>query len=237
MNCRGQAMAEFAVAVAVLVTLLLGMPVISRYHQLQIATIEGARRLAFQSSWRSKEYPHPDAQALRASLFPPGASHDQPAATSIKAGYDVGAAPGRAGQVARVWLAPFRLVAASGFDLHDRALHRADVLVTVSKPAVLPDIFADAPTALAGHYVLLGDDWASFGPEQVARRAGGLLITHSILALRPLLSLGRSVLAAVEPAIDELCPGIVDPERLPADRLGAGPGGDDQPVTRWSPVC
>ena len=155
----------------------------------------------------------------------------------FRSGYAVGSAPGHAGQVARVWLAPFRLVAASGFDLHDRALHRADVVVSLSKPAVLPDIFADAPTALAGHYVLLGDDWASFGPEQVARRAGGLLITHSTLTLRPLLSLGRSLLAVVEPAIDELCPGIIDPERVPADRLGTGSGGGDQPVTRWSPVC
>ena len=52
MNCRGQALAEFAVSVGVLATLLLGMPVICRYHELQVATIEGARRLAFESSWR-----------------------------------------------------------------------------------------------------------------------------------------------------------------------------------------
>ena len=45
-------MAEFAVAVAVLATLLLGMPIIGRYHELQVATIEGARQLAFRDSWR-----------------------------------------------------------------------------------------------------------------------------------------------------------------------------------------
>jgi len=237
MKCRGQAMAEFAVAVTVLATLLLGMPVISRYHELQVATIEGARRLAFQSSWRRGEAPGPDAEALRAALFPSNAEQDQPVAAALNASLGVGAAPGRAGQAARAWLAPFRLAASSSFDLRDHALYRAELSMTASSPAGLPEPFADMQVALRERYVLLSDEWASSGPDQVARRAGGLLLGRPVLALRPLLSLGKGLLGLVEPAIREFCPGLVDPEQVPADRLKTDPSGEDRSTTGWSPAC
>ena len=237
MNFRGQAMAEFAVAVAVLATLLLGMPVISRYHELQVATIEGARRLAFQDSWRRGEAPLSDAEALRTALFPSSAGQDQPVATALDASHAVGAAPGRAGQAARAWLAPFRLAAGSGFDLRDQALYRAELAMTASNPAGLPEPFAGVHVDLREPYVLLTDEWASSGPDQVARRAGGLLMTRPLPLLRPLLSLGKGLLAIVEPAIRQLCPGVVDPERVPADRLKGEAAGDDRSTAAWRPAC
>ena len=237
MNGRGQAMAEFAVAVTVLATLLLGLPIISRYHELQVATIEGARRLAFQESWRRGVAPAPDAEALRVALFPTHAQQDQPLAAALDASHAVSAAPGRAGQVARVWLAPFRLAAAVGFDLRDRAFYRTDLEMTATSPPGLPEPFAGVQLALREPYVLLSDDWASFGPEQVARRAGGLLIAHPIPVLRPLFSLGKNLLVLVEPAMREFCPGSVDPEQVPADRLSGGQSGDDPSTTGWTPAC
>ena len=237
MNGRGQALAEFAVAVTVLATLLLGMPIISRYHELQVATIEGARRLAYEDSWRRGEAPGPDTEALRVALFPSNAEQDQPVASALDATHAVSAAPGRAAQVARAWLAPFRLAAAGGFDLRDRALYRADLKMTATSPAGLPEPFAGAHIALREPYVLLSDAWASHGPDQVARRAGGLLIARPIPVLRPLLSLGKGLLALVEPAIREYCPGIVDPEQVPPDRLTGGQPGVDPSTTSWSPAC
>ena len=237
MNFRGQALAEFAVAVAVLATLLVGMPVISRYHELQVATIEGARRFAFQASWRQGIAPAPDAEALRAALFPSNAEHDQPVVAALEASLAVSAAPGRAGQAARAWLAPFRLAAGSGFDLRDHALYRAELAMTASNPAGLPEPFAGVPVELREPYVLLTDEWASSGPDQVARRAGGLIITRTIPVLRPLLSLGKGLLAIVEPAVRQLCPGVVDPERVPADRLKGAAAGEGRSTAAWRPAC
>jgi len=237
MNCRGQAMAEFAVAVTVLATLLLGMPIIGRYHQLQVATIEGARRLAFEDSWRRGAAPRPDAEALRTALFPPNAGQDQPVAAALNASHAVSPAPGRVGQVARAWLAPFRLAATSGFDVRDHALFRADLEMTASSPAGLPEPFVGVHVALREPYVLLSDGWASSGPEQVARRAGGLLIMRPVPVLRPLLSLGKGLLSLVEPAIREFCPGLVDPEQVPPDRLAGGHSAEDPSTNGWSARC
>jgi hypothetical protein len=235
----GQAMAEFAVAVAVLVTLLLGMPVIGRYHELKVATLEGARLLAFQDSWRQAGQARPDTAAMQSALFIRAASADQPEAQQVEAAYTKGATPGRAGQAERALLAPFAPAVRlrSGFDLHGGDLHRADLRVAVSRPPAVPEPFRDIPVELSASYALLGGGWASSGPAQVASRAGGLVITHAAQSLQPLMSLGSGLLSIVEPAFRHFCPGLVDPEQIPADRLGAALDADAGPASRWVAAC
>ena len=111
-------MVEFALAVAVLATLLVGMPVISRYHELQIATFEGARRLAFETAWRPPGATRPDTRAMREALFPSVVDSDQPVAERLSSSDSLSPTPGPAGQAMRVLLAPFKAVArlASGCD-------------------------------------------------------------------------------------------------------------------------
>jgi hypothetical protein len=237
MKPRGQAMAEFAVAAAVLALLLLGMPIIGRYHELQLATIEGARQLAFRASWSPESRSNGRVAALRSALFPPSAQDELPEVGAMDARFEVGAAPGSAGRSARAWLAPFRLAGSSSFDLRDDALHGADLKVTVASPATLPDPFAGLQIALSSHYELVGDPWASFGPAQVAARTTGLMLTRSAAALRPLLSFGKDLLALIEPAFRDFCPGLVDPEQVPSDRLGAPASVDDSEPTAWRPAC
>jgi hypothetical protein len=228
-------MAEFAIAVTVLVLLLLGMPVIARYHELQFATLEGARQLAFRDSWNLVGPPDANLGALRAALFPAAADAGQPEAGNMEARFDVGAAPGLAGHAASTWLAPFRLAAGSSFDLRDNAFHGADLKVAVTDPPGLPEPFAGLALDLLGHYRLLGDGWASGGPDQVAHRSAGLLVARTAWVLRPLLSVGRELISLVEPAFQQFCPGMVDPEQVPADRLG---GKDvDGPRSAWRPAC
>jgi hypothetical protein len=236
-NQRGQAMVEFAVAVAVLILLLAGMPVIHRYHELQVATIEGARLLAFEGSWRPAPATRPAAEALRGSLLPPAADATHPDAQSIDAQFSTSDPPGRAGAAERILLAPFVLArsAGSAFDLRTRAFQRLRLNVTVSRPTELPDPFAGIPVTLSAQYALLGDGWSGAGPEQVAQRSGALVITRAASSLRPLISLGAGLLSLVEPAFRQFCPGIVDPEQLPADRLGRGAVAG--PVTTWRLRC
>lgn len=230
-------MAEFAVAAGVLALLLLGMPIIGRYHELQLATIEGARQLAYRESWNPASPSTADIAAVRTALFPASAHDGQPQVGSLNSRSTTGAAPGRAGRAAKAWLAPFRVAGSSRFDLRDHALHDAELKVTVTNPAGLPDPFAGLQLALSSHYELLGDPWASFGPAQVASRTQGLLVSRSVTALRPLLSFGKDLLALVEPAFRDLCPGLVDPEQVPLDRLGPPVRNDDSEPGVWKPEC
>jgi hypothetical protein len=245
MAMAGQAMVEFAVAVTVLAVLLMGLPVIHRYHELQLATIEGARRLGFLDSWRrtgsapgsSASSLADDTATVRRELFPADALAAQPEATGLNARLTISATPGMAGQAQGLLLAPLAPARwlGSGFDLHDDGLRHLALEARVSTPDSAPEPFAGLSFPLTASYVLLGDGWGSAGPGQVASRAGGLLITHLAQSLRGLTTIGTSLLSLVEPAMRDFCPGRIDPEVLPADRLG--PRDASAPITGWRPQC
>lgn len=242
-------MIEFAVAATVLSVLLLGMPVIARYHALQLASIEGARELAFMSSWRlpgaavgagggaGSGAAGPQAAALRARFFPSEAGRDQASAGEMSLQLLETGPPGVAAQAGRVMLAPFlplqRL--GSGFDLHNAGLHRAQLDVAIVLPASTPQPFADIPMTFQERYTLLGDGWSSAGPGQVATRAGGLVLTRAVQAAQPLISLGKAALSLIEPAFNQFCPGLVNPEIVPSDRLA--PAAGTQSPTLWRATC
>jgi hypothetical protein len=232
-------LAEFAVSVGVLATLLVGMPVICRYHELQVAAIEGARRLAFEHSWQQARAARAGIEPIRRDLFPQGGDTGQVVASRIDASDRQDPAPGLAGQAARALLAPFTVAAfvQPGFDLRAPLMYRGALAVALSRPPQLPGPFDEIPIELQEHYALLGDNWASSGPGQVADRAGGLVITRALRPLHALTALGTRLLSIVEPAFRDLCLGQVDPERVPADRLGAGIDHDSGYVARWVPSC
>jgi hypothetical protein len=238
-NCRGQALAEFAVSVGVLATLLLGMPVICRYHELQVATIEGARRLAFESSWHEARPSGADLESIRRDLFPVTGDAGQVVASRMDASDRQDPPPGLAGQAARALLAPFRAAAIvqPGFDLRAPLMYRGDLVAALSRPAQLPEPFDAIPIELREHYALLGDNWASSGPGQVADRAGALVTTRALRPLHALTGLGTKLLSIVEPAFREFCPGQVDPERVPSDRLGVGIDHGSGYIGQWAPSC
>jgi hypothetical protein len=225
--------------VGVLVALLVGMPVICRYHELQVATIEGARRLAFESAWNEAESARVGIDRIRRDLFAQAGDSTQVVASRIDASERVDPAPGLAGQAARALLAPFRVgaIVQPGFDLRAPLMYRGDLVVALSRPAQLPEPFDEIPIELQEHFALLGDNWASAGPGQVAGRAGSLVITRALRPLHSLTALGTRLLSIVEPAFREFCPGQVDPERVPADRLGVGIDHDGGYNGGWVPSC
>jgi hypothetical protein len=140
-----------------------------------------------------------------------------------------------------VLLAPFALLRAlgSGFDLRDDGLQRVRLDAQLSAPDGLPDPFNGVAVQLHSTYALLGENWASAGPGQVASRAGGLVPTTPGQSVRALTSLGTAVLSIIEPAMRQFCPGLVNPEIVPQDRLaeGAARGAATGPVTSWRPSC
>ncbi len=227
-------MIEFAVAAATLSVLLLGMPVIARYHVLQLASIEAARELAFMSSWR---LPGTQAAGLRARLFPNEAGHDQASAGEMNVQVLEASPPGMAAQAGSVMLAPFLPLQhlGSGFDLHNAGLHSAQLDVAIVLPASTPAPFADIPMAFHERYTLLGDGWSSAGPGQVATRTGGLVLARAVQAAQPLITLGKAALSLIEPAFNHFCPGLVNPEIVPTDRVV--PAAGTESPTLWRARC
>ncbi|MDE2220574.1 MAG: hypothetical protein KGJ52_09380 [Gammaproteobacteria bacterium] len=232
-------MVEFAVAAGVLATLLVGMPVICRYHELQAAAIVGARRAAFENSWQPAGTRRGGVGLIRRDLFPTTGDSGQILASHIDASESQEQPRGLAGQAERGLLAPFNAAAfvQPGFDLRAPVLNRSDFAVALSRPNPMPQPFDGISLALQERYALMGEDWASSGPGQVAARSGGLVITRAFSPNSALIGLGTRLLSIVEPAFREFCPGQVDPERVPADRLGQGMDHDSASIGSWSPAC
>jgi hypothetical protein len=72
-------------------------------------------------------------------------------------------------------------------------------------------------------YALLGNDWSASGPSHVARRAGGLVPTHVLTPLSRIWRPLSAPLSLFEPSLRDLCFGLLEPDRVPEDRLGPGP--------------
>jgi hypothetical protein len=247
MGQRGQAMVEFAVAAGLLALLLLGLPAIQRYHQLQFAGIGAARLLAWSgsvpelgSTGASGAAGGLTVESLHAGWLPEAAAgRDENVAhvQSIEPDVQQSKLPGLAGEGTQALLLPFRVLQGfgSGFDLGADGLRTAKATLHVASPDSLPAPFAGLALDLDERHVVLADGWGASGPAQVARRAGGLVPTQALAPAKSLLDVGTLLLSVLEPSIRQLCLGQVNPEVVPADRLGNGNTG--APVTRWVLPC
>lgn len=145
--------------------------------------------------------------------------------------------PGAAARLASTvaTLADRAALAAGGrFDVNRRGYVSAEVAVRIA-----PLVSEAAPLSrlnlvLRERTTVLGDSWASSGPEQVAERAAAFVPTAPLRALRPVLGALRWALRLFEPAFDSLCLGRIDPELVPVDRLGA-PGTGER--GQWVAAC
>jgi hypothetical protein len=131
-------------------------------------------------------------------------------------------APGRAAAAVTVALQPLRAAGGflgSGFDLTERGFHLARVAVSLDAIPHLPAPFNTLALDFEERAAVLGDAWNAAGPAHVAARARALVPTALLAAqtawLRPVLA----PLALFEPALSRFCPGLLEPELVPLDRL------------------
>ncbi|MFM2289494.1 MAG: hypothetical protein RL684_2637 [Pseudomonadota bacterium] len=230
-------------ALSVLSLLLAGLPVLQRYHQLQFAAVGAARESAWLASWNIAGAARVDLAQLQARWLPEGATPSdagpatQPAA--VQAGVDAARSslPGLAAQGAQALLLPARPLQAlgSGFDLRADGLIRARASLQVATPDHLPAPFGGLALTLSEQHALVADGWGAAGPAQVAKRAGGLVPTSLLARVPGLVTVGTALLSVIEPQFRHFCPGIVDPEIVPADRLARAV--DEAPVTGWRVTC
>ena len=252
---RGQAMAEFAVALGVLALLLTGLPVLQRYHQLQFAAVGAARESAWLASWRGTAAPPGqgalDLAQLQGRWLPegataPGASSgsrddSQPVAGAVRVAVSRESLPGIAGQGAQALLLPLRPLQAlgagggPGADLRADGFIRASASLAVSTPGALPEPFGGLGFTLDEQHALAADGWGAAGPAHVVSRVQALVPSSLLDRVPGLVSVGTALLSLIEPQFRHLCPGFVNPEIVPADRLSRDAG--DVPVTSWRATC
>lgn len=236
---HGQSIAEFAAGVAVLGSLVLGSLSIGGLQEVQRRGIVAAREAAFQREWQRQRS---GTEALRVQL---GRGHYDDAGLTNATGSSamlrpddvdlvaaVSATPGRGAAALQFLFQPLRVAGGflgGDFDLEDSGFQTGVVRANVRGAVRMPAPFASQQLVFEQPFALLGDDWSASGPAHAGRRAAGLVPTH---LLAPVAALWRPLSAPLglfEPSIRELCFGLMEPDRVPEDRLGPGPA--QGPVT------
>jgi hypothetical protein len=246
-------MVEVLVATALLLPLWLGVVYVSRWHDLQHATIAAARYAAFEAHASSgREDPSRIEATVRQRLFsrdparfaggatapadfgdrPQWADHrGQRPLLDRESGprVEVVATPQPARvaafeQQAFTLLAPARFVGGPAFDLQRDAARSATVTVPLRHADGLPPPFGGLRLTLTEHLSLLVDPWAARDPRQVAARIDSLSPAGRLRQMVQPLEPVRWAVSLFEPAFERLCLGRTDPEIVPPDRLVGGRG-------------
>lgn len=233
MRVRGQSMAEFAVAVAALGMLMLGCITIAGFQETQRRGIAAAREAAFQGIWNAQRIPVSSLreQLARSHFNDTGLANATGTARIVRpADIELAASmtlsPGQGASATTALLRPLRVAGGflgSGFDIDDGGFQSGLVSARFPETARLPDPFRTLQLGFSQPYALLGDDWSASSSRHVARRAGGLVPTHLLTPLARIWQPLSAPLSLFEPSLRELCMGLIEPDRVPEDRLGPGP--------------
>lgn len=237
---RGQSLAEFAVTAGLFVVLLLGTEMIFRFHEVQRQAVIAAREASFTASWTTGRLaPEVLQQRVRHWHFEQPGWVDPTGNEAVPSREDAvtlrlaeRAPPGTAAAAVDMALQPLRAVGgflSSGFDLPMDRFAQAVVGVTLEPLARLPAPFDSLRLDLSEQLGVLGDSWMASGPTGVASRTAGLVPTGLLRTQGSWLRPALAPLGLVEPAISRLCFGLIEPDYVPLDRLGAGGTSAQQP--------
>jgi hypothetical protein len=132
---------------------------------------------------------------------------------------------GVAGGTAQVLLTPLRTVSGflgSAFDLVEGGLVHGNLRTRIAPLRGMPPPFNTLEIQLRAPYALLGDAWHAGGAAHVSSRAAGLVPASRLTALNAIWQPLSVPVGIVEPSLRRLCFGLIEPDRIPEDRLGAG---------------
>lgn len=231
-HCAGQSMAEFAAGAAALSLLLLGTLTLGAYQEVDRRGVVASRQSAWLHGWTPGGVDvNAAARLLHQDLFDDVGVRAPRGDTLLVGQEDVqltaGHAPatGVAGAAAAILLAPLR--ASSGFlgaafDLRDGSLNQGSVRSRIAPVATLSAPFNEMELQLQAPYALLADAWHASGPAHVRQRAGGLVPATALRSFNDIWRPLSVPLGIVEPSLRHLCLGLIEPDRIPEDRLGPG---------------
>jgi hypothetical protein len=225
-------MTEFAAGASVMSLLLLGVLALGGYQEIDRRGAVSARQLAWQQSWGQEPA---DADATRRSLhqlhLADGGARDPHGRQLLVAEEDLtihseGAAlSGVAGVAAQALLSPLRTASGflgAGFDLSADGLSEGVVQSRIAPVGSLPEPFGSLELRLQARHALLSDAWHAGSVGHVRQRAGGLVPASRLQALNEVWKPLSLPLGVVEPSLRKLCFGLIEPDRIPEDRLGNG---------------
>ncbi len=229
---HGQSMTEFAVGAAALTLLLLGSITIAGYQEVQRRTVIAARQAAFEVAWRG-------ARTDRAILVRDvvARSLDDAALTDavghgryvLRSGITATATDlqptGLAQNAGSAMVAPLRVAGGflgGNFDLRTNGLLSGTVTVDIGPQARLPQPFDTMTVQLRQPFALMTDAWNAGNPRHVLGRTTGLVPTSALTSLQSFWQPLLAPLSLIEPSLSQLCLGLIEPDRIPEDRLGAG---------------
>jgi len=228
----GQSMVEFSLCAGTLALLLLGTWTINDYQEVQRRAIVAARQAAYEGAWLAENFRIEGERSRLASLhFDDAGLTDPTGATrlvsteSVRLEAQSGPAPGQGTAAFEFLTAPLRASGGflgEGFDLANKGFRIGAVVAETRAPPNLPAPFRTLTLRFRQPYALLTDGWNAAGPAHVARRAGGLVPASILSGLTGLWSGLSAPLGLIEPSLRQFCPALIEPDRLPEDRLGPG---------------
>lgn len=229
---RGQSMVEFAVGAAVLALMLLGTLALAGYHEVDRRGLLAARQVAYLGAWYAGRVPGSElASSLHDDLMTdsgalePGGHELLVTADGVALDSSMQRPPGMADTATTALLRPLQVVGGflgRGFDLTVAGLHRGAVRTHLDPLSRLPEPFRSLELDLTARFALLGDAWHAGGPSQVRDRAGGLVPGSRLADLQQVWQPLLAPATLLEPSLRQLCLGIMEPDRLPENRLSAG---------------
>jgi hypothetical protein len=224
----GQSSVEFAVALSSLALLATGMLAVGAWQEAQRRVLLVARQAAFERLWSGSDGGAERVTRLHqlhlgdpglATPLTGGALTDSGSLSNAAVTQRLEGAPGTAERALLQVLDAGSAFPATQFDPGGSGWTGARIELQPRPMGFLPVPLNTLELRLRGSMLLLDDGWAAAGPDQVAQRSGALAPTHALAALQAVVRPLLLPLSLLEPSLARFCPGLLDPDGVPEDRL------------------
>jgi len=234
----GQAMVEASVALVLLAVVVTAIPSLAAYHDVQRTALRAAREASYTAGWSGMGDPERLAQRTLDRLRELPWAHPadgRPLITGDDAARTThadAAPPGRAAELMDFVARPLGEASATpGSEVSVAAppLNRAgyhSVSVAVEVPAIrgAPEPFASLALRLTERASTLTEAWNAGAPAMVTARVRPIVPSAQLQRLAGPMQVLAAPLRLIEPAFEQLCVGLIEPDLVPEPRLGARVG-------------
>jgi len=227
---QGQSLVEFAVGSSAMLLMLLGVITLSGFQEIQRRGISAARQVAFESTWRSSGI---QDRATPESVFFHHLNDEGTldaigraryvAPEDVEVDHQSGLAPGLAGKAESLLLGSLQVgssLVGGSFGLEPGGYVTGNVDLRLAPHPWLPEPFRHLDLALSQPFAILSEPWNGAGPRNVEELTASLVPARRLLAVASFWKTLAAPLTVLEPSIDKLCLGIIEPDEVPEDRLG-----------------
>jgi len=214
----GQAFVETLVALLFLTPIFLSAVYLADLHRAGHGAALAAREIALAALHDPAGEVDPRiARALQDLAIPADSTSGELRPPQLSE-VSIDSAPALIERTADVMLLPAKLLGSGEFDLPPWRARSVTTAVSMGSTEVLGVPF-DLPVVLQENLFFFVGHGAASGPEQVRARPAALSVAGSLAAAAQPLEAGFSVASIVEPALERLCIGRIDPDIVPEDRL------------------